>query len=397
MSKYAVVIVTDKQPEQCCFIDKDVFDPVYIPSPDQLESLAGIDDIQVIIVNYDLQQSLCGDAIAQLMLMPCMHEKSLVMMCNEAGFQQKIELLEAGVNDVIPVDEPVSEITTRLLREVYHAVANKQLKQQASCASDAAMAAMQESSNLGNNIQFLLKAHQCGNVDQLAQIFFQTMATYDLKCSLQMRSVFGVKNMETNGMARQMESDLLNELKSVGRYFDFGHRSVVNYGRVSVLVKNMPEDEMLYGLVKDNTFTLLQGMDARIKALDEHEQLLTEIDAVESISKRVNEAAERVGKDYHAVMLGIVDVVENMAEKITDKIPSLLLNEEQEVFIETIVQDCVLNSNKIFTEGFKVDSYFSSMREEINLALETAREGLGEDEAVEDTSMNESEEGVELF
>ena len=66
--------------------------------------------------------------------------------------------------------------------------------------------------------------------------------------------------MEANGMAKDLEAHLLDELKDVGRYYDFGKRSVMNYENVSLLVKNMPiEDERRYGAIKDNIFSLLQG------------------------------------------------------------------------------------------------------------------------------------------
>jgi hypothetical protein len=49
--------------------------------------------------------------------------------------------------------------------------------------------------------------------------------------------------MEANGMDKSLESKLLLEMKDQGRYVDFGHRSVMNYGAVSLFLKNMHVDE----------------------------------------------------------------------------------------------------------------------------------------------------------
>ena len=102
---------------------------------------------------------------------------------------------------------------------------------------------MSDTSDLGVNIQFLIDANQCNNLDELGMSLLQSVSNYGIKASLQLRSEFGIKNMEHNGMAKDLESALLWELRDDGRYVDFGKRSVMNYEQVSLLVKNMPLDD----------------------------------------------------------------------------------------------------------------------------------------------------------
>ncbi len=49
-----------------------------------------------------------------------------------------------------------------------------------------------------------------------------------------------------------LEKELIEMCDKEARFLDFGSRTIVNYPRVSLLVKNMPLDDMKrYGRVKD--------------------------------------------------------------------------------------------------------------------------------------------------
>jgi hypothetical protein len=146
-----------------------------------------------------------------------------------------------------------------------------------------------------------------------------------------MRGRFSLKNMEANGMERTMESQLLNELKEKGRFFDFGCRTIVNYGSVSLLVKNMPlEDEMKYGIIKDNIFALVQGVEARMDALDMKTSLLQERDIQANLLTQMQHEIYHLDSCYKELTNNVASVVSNMAVSIEVAMATLLLTEEQE-------------------------------------------------------------------
>jgi hypothetical protein len=174
-------------------------------------------------------------------------------------------------------------------------------------ANEMAFIAMSDTSDLGVNIQFLLDVNQCDNLDELGMRVFQALKSYGISCSLQLHSQFAVKNMEANGLMKALESRLLEEMRDQGRYVDFRHRSV----------KNMPiDDEKKYGAIKDNIFSLLQGTDARIQALDTLENLALEKSLVRSLTIKMKGLMSSVDESYQCVMKDIADVVEDMADNI---------------------------------------------------------------------------------
>lgn len=270
--------------------------------------------------------------------------------------EERLAAYDCGADDYLSVEDLKTELHGRLERLIINKIANDQLKMQLAQATEMAYIAMSGTSDLGVNIQFLLDINHCSNLDELGMRAFQALKSYGISCSLQMRSQFAVKNMEANGMSKSLESKLLSEMKDQGRYVDFGRRSVMNYESVSLLVKNMPiDDEKKYGAIKDNVFSLLQGIDARIQALDTLESLALEKDLVRSLTIKMKDLMSSVDESYQVVMKDIADVVEDMADNIEGSMQYLGMSEEQETSLHTTIEKAILQTSKVFSEGLSLD------------------------------------------
>ncbi|UTW48986.1 hypothetical protein [Bacterioplanoides sp. SCSIO 12839] len=282
-------------------------------------------------------------------------DSSVIVLASRDELADRMDALAAGFDDFICHDS-MWELKARLDRVVFNKLANVQLKTQLQQANEMAFIAMSDTSDLGVNVQFLLDCNTCNNLDELGMRLFQALQSYGLNCSLQMRSTHGVKNMEANGMAKAMESVLLEQCKNQGRYVDFGHRSIMNYESVSLLVKNMPiHDEKKYGAIKDNVFSLLQGTHARVVALDNQKNLELEGALVKQMTQKMNQLMKHVDDSYQEVMRQIVDVVETMAEGMDNSVHFLGLDESQEMAIQKIMETGILDTNKIFNSGMTLD------------------------------------------
>jgi len=131
---------------------------------------------------------------------------------------------------------------------------------------------------------------------------------------------------------------------------------VMNYESVSLLVKNMPiEDEKKYGAIKDNVFSLLQGTDARIQALDTLESLALEKNLVRSLTIKMKDLMSSVDESYQGVMKDIASVVEDMADNIEASMQYLGMDEAQEKSLQTTIEKAISNTNKIFNDGLSLD------------------------------------------
>ncbi len=330
----------------------------------------------------------------------------VVLLAQDSSLKNKLRAFELGFDDYIGPSVPSEELAARVGRAIYNRIANEQLKGRLELANATAFTAMADNSDLGFNIQFLLDVNRCNNFDELGQILFKTVSHYDLSCSLQMRSMGGVKNMEANGMAKDLESQLLTHMKDAGRYVDFAHRTIINYGQCSLLIRNMPlGDDKKYGAIKDNVFSLVQGVDARIKALDEHQRLVEERETLKKLSSNVQEIITRIDESYQEVMRDIVTVAEDAADSIQSRLPNLALSEEQERYFEEVSSLLVSETTQVFNRGLQVDECFQKLSDEMANALERvsfvsdhSEPELDGDVCYVDTSQDsEGDTGVELF
>ena len=284
--------------------------------------------------------------------------------------QSSIQAFEMGCDDIIDKGVDEAEIALRCEKLIFNKIASDQLQAQVKQATELAFIAMSDTSDLGINIQFLLEVHQCSNLDELGMRLLQAVNAYGLKASVQLRSEMGTKNMEASGMERELESKLMWELKDDGRYIDFGKRSVMNYEQVSVLVKDMPiDDDKKYGALKDNLFSLLQGADARLKALENVQQVEDQQQMVRSLSVKMQNMMEDIDEGYQGVMKSIADVVENMSDGINEVIMNLALHEEQERALEKVIEYGVQTTNAIFSKGLQLDEDFQNVIKELGVFL----------------------------
>ena len=294
---------------------------------------------------------------------------SIPLMVGEALGQEldPIEAFEAGCADIVNSTMTVKEIELRIAKLVFQANASEELRRNADEARNVAMNVMTESSNLGLTVQFLIDSNFCDNVDELGMQFFQSLKHYGVRCSLQLRSQFGVKNMEQTGLEKELESRLLTELSHKGRFVDFGKRCIVNYGLVSLLIKNMPvQDKEQCTKIKDSILPFVQGVDSRLKAIDAQRSLEIERNFMGKVVGRLRESMADFDEGYQVLMRSSADIVEEMSAKMEESILFLDLTHSQEQTIEGIMSDGVKGINSQFSQGVKMNEGFSDLVSHMN-------------------------------
>jgi len=364
---YKVLVMGDANNDSLVGLLGKQYELEHVESVDDCIRQVSADDVKLVLLNIvDNQQPVWLDVCRQLKDTPSVTDTPIVILARDSELDSKMAYYDAGCDDYVN-SESMSELQARLMRVIFNKVANDQLKQQLQQANEMAFIAMSDTSDLGVNVQFLLDVNTCDNLDELGMRVFKSLQSYGINCSLQIRGRHTVKNMEANGMAKEMESVLLQECKDKGRYVDFGRRSIMNYGSVSLLVKNMPmNDDKKYGAIKDNVFSLLQGADARVKALDNLESLAMESLLVKRMAGQMRDLMKDVDSSYKGVMKDIADVVETMADGVESSIQFLGMDERQELALQKIMETGIVDTNRIFNQGMRMDEGLREFLEQVD-------------------------------
>lgn len=274
-------------------------------------------------------------------------------------------LFEAGVNDIVAPSQ-LSDLVPRLNKAASHLSQTADLLLRAQRANEMAFSAMANTADLGACLQFFMKSVECESFVELGKLFFETMNHFNIDCVLQIRSHFGLYNLVPKGQPGEYEVLLLDHLKDRGRFFDYQQRTFVNYENISLLIKNMPvDDEVKYGQIKDNILTVVEAVDMKTRELDNFQALCNEKELMRRIVQRVQAMVKGVDDSFNKVIKDIAGVVENMVQSTEEIIPQLMMSEEQESSIETIMQSGITNTQKVFSDGLKVDEGFRDFLEEL--------------------------------
>lgn len=337
-------------------LEKQLGEQYQLSSTPDLDGLLAMETLPHLILldkstlDRDTAKQLCHDIHSH----DKTHDIPLIVLTDQDESVDRMDIYAAGCDDLIT--RSAIELKPRIDRILFNKLANDQLKQQLQQANEIAFFAMSDSSNIGVNIQFLLESENCNNLDELGMCLFRALKCYDLVCSIQMRGLHDIKNMEANGMEKKMESELLTECQDHGDYIAFGKRIIINHESVSVLVKNMPaDDEKKYNAIKDNLLSLLQGTNARIKALDNITSLRIDSALLQSMYEKMRTQMTVADEIYQSVMRDIATVVEDISEGVENSLQYLDLEEYQEKMLQDILEIGVTETNKVFNRGLRVD------------------------------------------
>ena len=340
-----------------------------LASCSELSDAIGVNDYRAIVVDCSQENCSLADCGKDFLGVGLQQDIPVIFIA-DYSLDEKLQAYEQGCDDIIDPATNKDEVCARITKSIFHRIANKQLAVRLQAATETARNAMVDNSDLGANIQFMLAINQCDNLDQLGQQLFFTLERYGLKCSLQIRSSIEIKNMEAHGMSKDLESQLLLQFKDADRYIDFGCRTICNYDRVSLLIKTMPlDDAEKYGAIKDTTFCLLQGLNARIHAIEDRYTLIAERECLRKLSKDVNHVMMGIKDRYQDVMRGILDEVETSTALLQDRVPHLALTESDEAFIDGVVERLISTTSSVFGEGLKVDEIFMKLERSLESSL----------------------------
>lgn len=275
------------------------------------------------------------------------------------------DLFDAGIYDV--VDSGQSGMLPARLKKAAGVLKTKaDLLVRANRANEMAFSAMANTADLGACLQFFMKSVECEDFPSLGKLFFETMNHFHIDCVLQIRSDFGLVNLAPKGAPGEFEVLLLSHLKDRGRFFDHKQRTIVNYESISLLIKDMPvDDPVKYGQIKDNILTVVEAVDMKTRELDNFQALANEKELMKRIVQRVQTMVKGVDESFNKVIKDIAGVVETMVQSTEEIIPQLMMSEEQESSIEAIMQRGITDTQRVFSDGLKVDEGFRDFLEEL--------------------------------
>ncbi len=266
----------------------------------------------------------------------------IIFATSNETLDEHLKAFDAGGDDLI-IKPVVREI---LLHKIALAIAqkNKQknLINENGTLQNMAMGFLSAVGESGVLEKFMRSSMACSTSKALGESLVQAITDFGLECSVLIRTSQVSTVLNSRGEPSEMERMILEQSGSMGRIFQFGHRLVVNYERVSVIVNNLPmDDEGKSGRMRDNITTLAEmantlcdNVDMRLASSSRAEQLqvalTTAVAAIDTLHER-----------SHNAQVDIRILLQDLMEKIEKTYSWIGISRDQEERISKIMLSSV--------------------------------------------------------
>ncbi len=354
------ILIVDDSPEDIHFLMenlKDDYAVVVATSGEKaLEMMAKQPAPDVILMDVMMSGMDGYEACRRIKSDPHTKDADVIFVSAHDSIDEKLAGYEAGGSDY--VIKPF--LPSELVQKVQMSISNRQLQhaleKEKAFAMDTAMTAMTSAGELGVVLEFLRHSFTITNIADLAQQVVEAMSRYSLQSSVQIRSTIGLININNSGPASPLEQELLTRLSNQGRIMAHGARLILNFGDVSLLIKNMPlDDPDKCGRIRDNVAILAEGIESKLKALEVEQRNIESKNRLQQLVFDSNSALQEIEKIQQRQKEKNMQIMDTVMQQMEASFLSLGLTEEQEVNLHDIVQSGVDRSLNNFEAGIEID------------------------------------------
>lgn len=348
MSTDILLIDDDKMTHK--FIEsqlEDNFNLHHAYNGDEGMSSALAKPVELILLDIEMPGQNGYQVCEKLKQTPQLKKIPVIFLSGKNKVEEILKGYEAGADDFIVKPFDMSFLQTKLWVIKNYYAEKQKLSQKIEAAENTAFTAMTGSSELGQVMGFVEKSYGATLIDDLAKHFLTLTETWGLNCLIYMELSNEDHYFSSKGVVKPLEKKLMQAARLDKRFVDFGARTIINYPKVSVLIKNMRIDQAdTYGRLKDLFPSALGAVDAKLHSLE--------------VEKALTEQANRLTYTFHEMKDELVSLTntlnhnqqegyENMRSmfyELEGRIPSLGLDDDQEKYI----LDSVMNTIEQVTD-----------------------------------------------
>ena len=278
--------------------------------------------------------------------------------------EEKLKGYDVGATDYLikPVEPD------ELRRKVRVAIQRGMAERERQSAFDTAMLAMTDSGEQGLVVDFLRRSFSVVSLESLAELVVSSVARFGLACSVQIREANETYNASNTPPVLPLEIELMSQLADVGRLHQKKQRLIINFPHVTMLVKNMPEDEGRAGRLRDHLMLIAEAANGQCPGLFLRESL-------HELIEHSNQTLKQIKDEQVSVKKRNVEILDHMVEEVEEAFLTFGLTEDQEDDLLKIVKHSMDQSLDNFEHGLRVDTQMEQIVTEIADVIQMHRLG----------------------
>ncbi|WP_024598034.1 response regulator [Pseudoalteromonas sp. TAE56] len=196
----------------------------------------------------------------------------VMFLSSKIELSDRVKGYSVGASDYITKPFNAEELIARIKVLYEYRQKCAKLKLDIAKANKTAEIAMTESGDMGRIMRYVGQSYHANNFQSLSEYFFTFFAPLNLDVVV----VFwyqskGIFYSQQSGVC-PLEQELLEQHRHAQRFVDIGSSTIINYPKVSLLIKNMPVDnDALYGRYKDLFPHILEVTNEKVVTMERSE------------------------------------------------------------------------------------------------------------------------------
>ncbi|MBH0066711.1 response regulator transcription factor [Pseudoalteromonas sp. NZS100] len=217
----------------------------------------------------------------------------VMFLSSKIELSDRVKGYSVGASDYITKPFNAEELIARIKVLYEYRQKCAKLKLDIAKANKTAEIAMTESGDMGRIMRYVGQSYHVNNFQSLSEYFLAFFAPLNLDVVV----VFwyqskGIFYSQQSGVC-PLEQELLEQHRNAKRFVDIGSSTIINYPKVSLLIKNMPVDNYaLYGRYKDLFPHILEVTNEKVVNMERsessYEQAAQISTALQDIVKQLN-------------------------------------------------------------------------------------------------------------
>ncbi|MBH0038234.1 MULTISPECIES: response regulator [unclassified Pseudoalteromonas] len=297
----------------------------------------------------------------------------IVMFVSARGtVEERMEGYSVGAEDYIVKPFGHDELKSKLKNLNQVLVEKQSLEKQVEDATSTAFNAMANSSEMGQIVNYVENIGFINDPQELGKALIDCLQSFDLQSNVEFRESDEISHFALNGVCSPIVVELFEMLKNKGRLHEFSHRILVNYELISLLILNMPDhDPDKHGRIRDHVCFIVSVTEQQLRAIMTKKML-------ESQQAKLNAVASTVHSKFHGLISLLNDnrqnnekVFKQLQEELEERIPTMGLDEDQEVFIYKKVDETIQKSVAREESVKQVKAAFTEIEQDLSLLLKS--------------------------
>jgi len=325
---------------------------------------------QVILLDVSMPKMNGYEVCKELKANPNTHDIIVMFVSARGTVEERMEGYSVGAEDYIVKPFGHDELKQKLNKLNQVLIEKQQLEKQVKEATSTAFNAMANSSEMGQIVNYIENIGFINDVQELGKALVECLQAFGLQSNIEFRCNDTKSHFALNGVCSPIVIELFEMLKSKGRLHEFSHRILVNYELVSLLILNMPEhDEQKHGRIRDHICFIVSVTEQQLRAITTKQMLVSQ-------QERLNKVAGTVHSKFHRLIGMLNDsrinnekVFKQLQEELEERIPTMGLDEDQEIFIYKKVDETIQNSVARQESVDQVKKAFAEIEQDLALLL----------------------------